>query len=458
MYRRQFLRLAGLGTAAVAGCSSAPESGATQSPGDPTATTESRSPTPSETDTATEAPARISAESMATYVSVKEGFAGASGTQDDPLASIYEAVRGAEPGETIHVAPGEYREEIHTQQGGNPGAPITLTGPRDAVVRPTFEDGSPRQGALLNIKHGHFHLRGLTFDGLADPGHEGEGDWYGGGIEALPEDEVYLEDLVIMPDAIGNSRKAMVSLIRVVGAEVGGFEVIGPAGVQHLHGDVDGHNGEIVYVGTAIDNIMSDWYPGDDVDRTRDVHVHHIDNSAGHPHAELVDAKPGTRNVLIEYCTDLGGSGRYILPGHEVTDEAAVGLRGRDGTLRWSVIENGHGQAVKVGSWNPFYQEDAFLEKAGEAYPEEALELDAGTDNAVYGNRFTGNAGLAVQFETDKNEDIIPEYGPEAQHHICGNEYNGRTHGDPDAACSGDLPVGDGIGHTGGSSTRTDEP
>lgn len=446
MDRRQFLQLTGLGAASIAGCSGVTDSTSTTTSSIPTRSTQSTAPTPSETDATTRDTERSPTDEIVTYVSVDRGSERANGTQDDPLDSIYNAVRQAEPGETIHVAPGEYREEIHTQQGGTPDAPITLTGPRDAVVRPAIEDGSPRQGALLNIQHGHFHLRGLTFDGLADPDHEGEADWYGGGIEAIPEDEVYLKDLVIMPDAVGNTRKAQVSLVRVVGAEVGGFQVIGPAGVRHLHGDDEGHNGEIVYVGTAIDNIMSDWYPGEDVDRTRDVHVHHIDNSAGHPHAELVDAKPGTRNVLIEYCTDLGGSGRYILPGHEKTDEAAISLTGRDATLRWSVIEDGHGQAVKIGSWNPFYQEEEFLEKAGEAYPAEALELEAGTDNAVYGNRFTGNAGLAIQFQTDKHEDIIPEYGPDAQRQICGNMYDGETHGTPDDSCPDSVPTRDRIG------------
>ncbi len=386
------------------------------------------------------------ADTGITHVS-PDGERGASGTRDDPLDSIYDAVRRAEPGETIHVAAGEYREEIHTQQGGEPGEPITITGPRDAVVRPTLEDGTARQGPILTINHSHVHLRGLAFDGLADPGREGDADWYGDIIRATPEaGQDYLEDLVLMPDAVGNGRSALVSATRVVGAEIGGFEVTGPAGVQHLYDEEDGHNGEIVYLGTAIDNIGEDWYGWDTVDRTRDVHVHHIDNSAGHPHAELVDAKPGTRDILIEYCTDGGGSGAYTLRGHDDTDEAAVGLRGSDATLRYCVIEDGNGQAVQVGV-DALAQDGRFEELTGTAEPDAAT--DAGTGHAIYGNRLTGNDGLAIRFPVDE-DGIAQGYGPAAQRHICGNTYDGETHGTPDAAWDAALTRADTIGHTGG--------
>lgn len=384
------------------------------------------------------------------YVAV-DGSKGAAGTRDDPRVSIQTAFDVAEPGETVHVLPGEYREYVRAETGGEPGEPITISGPREAVIRPPLEEQEGRP--LLQVRANHVHLTGCTFDGLVRPDRPEEVRWYGSGLDVKPRsgDRDYLTDVKLMPAAVGNTRTAMISVRRTKNLEVGEFEVIGPAGAAHLYGDRDGHNGEIVYVGTAIDNTGADFYDWETIDETSDVHIHHIDNSAGYPHAELVDAKPGTRNVRIEYCTDSGGSGAYTLPGHDETDEAAVGLRGRDGTLRYSFIEDGHGQAVQVGSWGLANQE-RFEELNGMEYPEAAT--DSGQGNAIYGNRLTGNNGLAIRFPMDA-DGIAPNYGPDAQQYVCGNTYDGKTHGDPDAPCPDDVPAGDGIGHTSGA--RKDE-
>jgi pectin methylesterase-like acyl-CoA thioesterase len=57
-----------------------------------------------------------------------------SGTQDQPLQTIQEAVDQAGPGTTIHLQPGEYRQDIEIRSGGEPDNPIEITGPPDAVI------------------------------------------------------------------------------------------------------------------------------------------------------------------------------------------------------------------------------------------------------------------------------------------------------------------------------------
>jgi hypothetical protein len=376
-----------------------------------------------------------------------DGSPDGSGTSEDPINSVQEAFNMAAPGDTIRLRQGTYHEYIYVDRGGEPGNPITLSGPTEAILRPPKQ---PQEGRnILQIRRDHVHVEGCTFDGLADPTKKTEFEWYGAGIDVRPDPEVadHLVDCRIKPDAIGNTRGAMIMLRRVKDVDVGEFKVIGPAGVQHLYGDEEGHFGEIVYLGGGPAVPLEDD-PWDSLYRSHDVHVHHIDNSGGYPHAEMVDVKGGNYDVTIEYCTDAGGSGRYILPRHDETSETAMNLIGSKTTLRWNRILDGHGQGVEVGAW-------------GIAHPDRAAELsdrelsekaqDSGQDNAIYGNEIRNNDGLAIQYRTDDDE-FVRGMGPDAQQTVCGNEIAGETHGKPEKPCPPDIPRTDEIGHTGGDS------
>jgi len=67
------------------------------------------------------------------YVS-PAGKSGASGTAAEPLSDIQEALDRAAPGTTVHLAPGVYRQRVHFSEGGVAGFPVTLAGPRDAMI------------------------------------------------------------------------------------------------------------------------------------------------------------------------------------------------------------------------------------------------------------------------------------------------------------------------------------
>lgn len=420
MQRRRFLTALGVGFTGIAGC-------VTENEGTP-----SSSSRPSG-----------QRDSRTLYVAPEGNIGRGRGTRSYPYTSIQTALENAEPGDVIDVGAGVYHERIQTHHGGTADDPITISGPTGAIIRPPVQGQGTLPAPVLTISHAHIHLTGCTFDGLANPDRAGEARWYSSLIDVQPEaSQDYLTDIAIKPDAVGNSYKALVNLVRVREAEVGTFTVTGPAGVQHLYGDVDGHNGEIVYVGTAIDNLGERWYPWDTVDESSEIHIHHIDNSGGHPHAELVDAKPGTSEVTIEYCTDAGGSGHYLLPGHEHPSEAAVSLSGRDNTLRWCVIENGSGHGVKVDSWGRARQE-RFEEETGEPFPEAAK--DAGQNNAIYGNRLLDNKGKAIRFEMDEEGNLFG-YGPDDQRVLCGNEITGESHGAPEKPCPDSVPTSERIG------------
>jgi len=417
MRRRSYLVALGATVGAVAGCAGTGRDSASGG-GD------------AESGAATGAPQTSPRQKPNTIFVGPDGSRGASGTSDDPLQFIQEALERAEPGDTVHVRSGEYEQYVAPPHGGEPGAPITITGPPDAVLKP-----NPQHYYMLRIRRSHIHLTGLTIDGLEDPENPKQNASYDRTSPIVtrprPDTDEYLRDIVIAPHAVGNSQKALVSIDRTQHSTVGPFEVIGPAGTKYFFTDEPGHNGEIVYLGTSPSNLGTDWHPWTEYDRTKDIHVHHIDNSAGHPHSELVNTKLGTSDILVEYCTDGGGSANT-----EDSPAASVRFQGSGATVRWCDLRDGQGHGVEVGSYKA---RDA---RAAADDPSE-IERRGGADNAIYGNRITGFDDKAIAFPVVRDQDD--------QRAVCGNTYDGATDGTPDATCPADLPRSDGVGHTAGT-------
>jgi hypothetical protein len=361
-----------------------------------------------------------------------DGSLEASGTEDDPIGSIQTALIQAAPGDTIQVRPGVYQERIEPPQGGQPDNPITITGPPDAILK-----SDPRRYNVVLIRHSHIHITGLTINGLENPDAPGEVNSYSRAqlVQARPptSTDQYLTDIVVSPHRIGNTQKSIVSLERTRNAEVGPFRVIGPAGTKYLLTDRAGHNGEIVYLGTSPSNLETDWHPWSEYDQSSDILVHHIDNSEGYGHSELVNTKLGTHDITVEYCTDGGGAQNT-----EDSPAASIRFQSFDATVRWCDLQDGLGHGVEIAS---FKARDAQQNRSN---PSE-IQRRGGTDNAVYGNRITGfdEAAIAYPVKSQTQPD---------QRHICNNEYDGQSGGDPDSSCPPGTPTGDEIGHTGGDS------
>lgn len=469
--RRQILRHGSLLTVAgIAGCTGGDSEELSDDP--PTTetvadTVETSTSTTStdESDGGTEE--KTTVENPNTIFVAPTGSDTASGTREDPLNTIQEGFNRAEPGDTIHALPGRYHERVETVRPGTSENPIVLTGPPEAVFIGGDETSLPEP---LKILHSHIHILGMTFDGLQNPDKPdvvskdapGGSSYARGNIYVNPfangseyKFPGYIRDIKIKPHAVGNVLGAMINTFFAHDVEIGEFRVLGPGGIKHLKGDQDGHNGEVVYVGIPPDKFGGNGtnISGATVDQSSGYHIHHILNDNGYPHAELVDIKGGCEDVTIEYCTDLGGAGRYVLPNSGPTSEAAFHLGGNNTTLRWCIVENSHGQAVEIGSWGPTHPEK-FEEYKGFPLPD--VFRDTGRDNAVYGNRFTNYAGLAVQYpmvDPTDGDAYIPEgYGPAAQKIVCGNEIDGKTHGKPEKSCSGAVQNTETIGHLGGDS------
>lgn len=459
MNRRRFLALTTAAGALVAGCTERQDS---TTPSRTVGTT-SRRTDDARSDEATDGPSESNPTANDTPERIVVDNASGSdenpGTDEQPLATIQEGLNRAQPGDTVHVEAGEYRQTFETQRHGRADAPITITGPPDAVVKGADSDPNDRVGI---IKHHYTHLTGLTLDGLWRPSKPDDPDSYRfilvhvAGEAGVTGDE-YLRGVRVAPHAVGNAQ-GFVNLTMTTHAEVGPFKVIGLAGRSYTVGDANGHGGEIVYVGTpppAFRNAM----PIEGPDESHDIRVHHIDNSEGHPHSELVDIKQGAHDVTVEYCTD--GGGGYV------TDEstnASVSIAGHDCIVRWNDLRGGDVPSdAKLPTAGVKVDADVYADDLPACVPDDGPQECVGFGNAIYGNRIRGFdrtwrdwTGKAVFFEAYFNESLDretpPNVYPKDQKAICGNEYTGETHADPDKPCPDWVPDGDGVGHTGGDS------
>ena len=425
--RRSLLATLGaVGAGLVAGCSGGGDN-STQTVSETDTAAEPGTEAASETGTPETGESADQAARGDIYVA-PDGSDDAAGTVDAPLATIREAFNQVEPGETIYAKSGEYQEFLEIREGGTADAPVELTGPPDAVLRRHAD--AP---AAAVIGGDHIHVTGLTINGLADPDRPDDPDAYGNGplvLVTATDFNEFNQGAVIAPHGIGNSGRQLVKFRFCANAEAGPFRVTGRAGAKWQLSDEKEHNGEIVYVGTAPVTIDKfDGYSG--WDRTHNVHVHHIDNSAGYQHAEFVETKPGTENITVEYCTDGGGSWIDV-----DWDASSLILKGHRCTFRWNRIQDGHGKGLNVGR--------ALTDSA----PDDEFRDKVATENEIYGNEILGFDDDAISFYPGSEAG----QGPEHQAVYCGNTVEGRATGNPEQACSQTVPTTDRIGHVGGNS------
>lgn len=429
--RREYLKALGLaGTVGIAGCTGS-------SPANLTTTDSDQTETPSTKTTLTET---VTPRSGSHIVVGPDGTESNPGTEDAPLGRIQSALDKAQPGDTVQVKPGEYREGFGTTRAGTPEAPITITGPAEAVVRPPVDN--PGEGGV-SITHSHVHLIGLTLDGLADRERADDPESYARFVvrarppswqDTYPD---YLTDVKIKPHRIGNAGAKLIATSRVNELEIGEFELIGPAGAMWFRGGRGGYVlGEIVSMGRSSNNFDTEAYPWEGPDRSHDVHVHHIANLAGHRHTELVKVHAGMYDVTVEYCTDDGGFGR------EGGGGSSIALNGAHSTARWCRLSNGLGNGVSIsvlGSPESEAVHDQFGTIPEDRYP--------GRNNAVYRNEFSNLKGQPFVVDTPAGLN-----GYDLQRAICGNDSELNADDRIAEPCPEPIPEGDGIGHLGGDS------
>lgn len=316
------------------------------------------------------------------YVS-PDGDNGNSGTAPlSPFRSIQQAVQLAQPGDTIHLLPGHYYQDVNTIRDGAPGRPITITGTANAVVHGLASN------RIFQVHHDYISLIGFTIDGLrrnAEPNRMG----------AFREKLLYV---------IGYDKRDGVNNLRVLGMtfrnageeclrikyfarhnEIA-YSSFHDCGiwdfVYHAHGVV----GEAVYLGTSSKQWDINLTIEPDITAHNWVH-HNFMNTQGN---ECVEAKEGTAYNLIEY---------NVCAGQKDPNSGGIVSRGKGNVIRYNEIYGNVGAGVRLGG----HLVDG---------------VQYGVENEVYGNLIHGNDAGGVKI-------LVA-----GQARVCGNRVWDNAAGD----------------------------
>jgi hypothetical protein len=115
-------------------------------------------------------------QSQSYYVDASAELNG-DGTRDAPFRTIQAGLNAAQPGETVWVFPGEYKEPVATQRSGIAGKPITVRSyisvdaPEGSAPGWMPDNDSVRvwiryNGRGIDITHSHIIMDGINVDGL----------------------------------------------------------------------------------------------------------------------------------------------------------------------------------------------------------------------------------------------------------------------------------------------------
>lgn len=334
------------------------------------------------------------------YVSPQGSDSNRGTSADVPLKTIQQALRFAQPGDTITLAPGDYFQDVVSERNGTADAPITITGPANAVIKGA---GNAR---IVQINHDYLTLKGFTIDGLHGNAASRDG---------------YRDKLLY---AIGAETRAGVLGMRVLNMtfkNAGGeclrlryfaqqneiaSSTFQNCGVHDFRFSAGGKNGEAIYIGTAPEQLKDGKNPTADPDQSNGNWIHH--NTFNTQGNECVDIKEAATRNIIENNT---------CTGQKDPESAGFDSRGSGNTFRNNTSYGNTGAGIRLG---------------GDTSSD-------GTNNDVYGNIIRDNKAGGIKFQRTP------------QRVVCGNTMSGNTGGDavgsyassyrPTAACQGAAPT-----------------
>ena len=290
------------------------------------------------------------------------------------FATLQHALDRVQPGDTIHLLPGDYFENVVSRVDGRADAPITLIGATDAVLH-----GAGAASAAFYLTHNHYILSGFTLDGLyGDPSQK----------EGYTQKLLYVQGEGIKQGVTGlrvfnmrfqNAGGECLRLRYFAQQNEIAYSTFTTCGLLDFAFAEGGKNGEAIYIGTSSTQWDDGKNPTADPDASRDNWVHHnVINTQGN---ECIEIKEGASANLIEYNTCTG----QLDP-----DSGGIGARGDGNIIRYNVLFGNIGAGVRLGG-------------------HEVDGVQYGVQNAVYGNRFLYNVAGGINIAV----------GPQAR--ICAN-------------------------------------
>ena len=106
-----------------------------------------------------------SAQGITLYVSPSGDDSNTGRSSSLAFATIQRALDEADPGDTITLAPGVYRQSFETRRNGEQSRPITITGSKEAIVKGDTASRLCGVSCVARIIHDYTILDGFTIDG-----------------------------------------------------------------------------------------------------------------------------------------------------------------------------------------------------------------------------------------------------------------------------------------------------
>jgi hypothetical protein len=290
-----------------------------------------------------------------------------------PFRSIQHALQLAQPGDTIHLAPGHYYQDVFTIRDGEPGRPITIVGASNAVVHGLTSN------RIFQVHHDYISLIGFTIDGLrrnAEPNRMGafrEKLLYVIGYDARDG----VNNLRVLGMTFRNAGEECLRIKYFARHNEIAYSSFHDCGIWDFVFDAHGVVGEAVYLGTSSKQWDINLTIEPDVTARNWVHHNFMDTQGN----ECIEAKEGTEYNLIEY---------NICSGQKDPNSGGIVSRGKSNVIRYNEIYGNVGAGVRLGG----HLVDG---------------IQYGVLNEVYGNLIYGNDAGGVKILV------------ESQASICGN-------------------------------------
>lgn len=290
------------------------------------------------------------------------------------FATIQHALTVVQPGDTIHLLPGDYFENVVSVVAGRADAPITIVGPPDAILH-----GAGNASAAFYLSHNYYTFVGFTMDGLHGEPSQKEG--YTDKLLYVQGQQVDqgVTGLRVLNMTFQNAGGECLRLRYFAHKNEIAYSTFTACGLYDFEFAGGGKNGEAIYIGTSSTQWSDGKNPTADPDHSSHNWVHHnVMNTQGN---ECVEIKEGGNANIIEHnsCT-----------GQLDPDSAGIGVRGDGNIIRYNRVYGAIGAGVRLGG-------------------HEVEGLQYGLQNEVYGNRFLQNVAGGVNIAV----------GPQAK--ICGN-------------------------------------
>lgn len=296
-------------------------------------------------------------------------------TPDAPFATIQHALEMAQPGDTVHLAPATFEQNVVTIRDGHPDAPITITGTSESII-------NGQQGErIFQVFHDYITLEGFTIDGRRSENSESSRDGYWNKLLYVlgQEPQSGVVGLRVVKMNFRNAGGECLRLRYFVQYSEIAYSTFENCGIYDFRQAGGGKVGEGVYVGTSSEQWDENITNEPDQTAFNWIHHNHFETYGN----ECVEMKEGTHDNIVEH---------NICTRQQDEDSAGIGSRGNN-IIRYNEIYENKGAGIRLGG----HKVDG---------------ITYGGINHVYGNFIYDNQRGGIKIE-------VPQQGI-----LCGNSIH----------------------------------